>query len=136
MLRSEPTRLAPDALAPLVGLGGPGGYLVLVGRPAAAWRAIAERVPGVGLVAVNPPLGVVDEDGISVLRGERLALKSRSMRAVALGAPFGGEPRWIAEAGRVVLPGLRVVGEGPDPPPDGLELLASASGVWVGSPSR
>ena len=131
-----PTRLAPDALAPLVGLGGPGGYLVLVGTPAAAWRSIAERLPGIGLVAVNPPLEVTDEEGISVLRGGRLALKSRSMRGVVLGAPFGGEPWWADEAARVVLPGLRVVGEGPDPSPERLELLASATGVWVGTPVR
>jgi len=67
--------LGPDALAPLVGLGGPGGYLVLVGPPAAGWREMAELVPGVGLVAVNPPAGVVDEDGLSVLRGGRLPLR-------------------------------------------------------------
>ena len=130
-----PTKLAPEALAPLLGLGGPGGYLVLVGQPAAAWRDLGREVPGVGLVAVNPPAGVVDEEGVSVLRGGSLALKSRSMRAVALGAPFGGDPRWIAEAARVVLPGLRVVGEG-DVPAAGIELLASAGGVWVGGPAR
>ena len=131
-----PTRLAPDALAPLVGLGGPGGYLVLVGQPAAAWQDVAERIPGVGLVAVNPPGEMVDEEGISVLRGDRLALKSRSMRGVALGAPFGDDPRWVEEAARVLLPGLRVVGEGGDPSPERIDLLASAGGVWVGTPSR
>jgi len=131
-----PTRLSPDAIAALAGLGGPGGYLVLVGSPAAEWQGVADRIPGVGLVAVNPPDGVVDEEGISVLRGGRLALKSRSMRGVVLGAPFGGAPGWVEEAGRVVLPGLRVVGEGTDPPPDGIDLMASADGVWVGSPRR
>jgi hypothetical protein len=131
-----PTKLMPDALAPLLGLGGPGGYLVLVGPPASTWRAVAERIPGVRLVAVNPPDEVVDEEGISVLRGDRLALKSRSMRGVALGAPFGDDSRWVEEAGRVLLPGLRVVGEGRDPSPERIDLLASAGGVWVGSPSR
>jgi hypothetical protein len=131
-----PTRLTAEAVAPLVGLGGPGGYLVLVGSAAAGWREIAELVPGVGLVAVNPPAGVSDEGGISVLRGGRLPLKSRSMRGVVLGAPFGGDPWWVDEGGRVVLPGLRVVGEGTDPPPERLELMASAGGVWVGTPRR
>jgi hypothetical protein len=32
----------------------------------------------------------------------------------------------------VVLPGLRIVGEGKDLPEDILELLASAEDVWVG----
>ena len=132
----DPTRLSPDALVPLIGLGGPGGYLVLVGPPAAGWRELAERMPGVALVAVNPPGMIEDDERLSVLRGARLALKSRSMRGVALGAPYGGDPQWVEEAARVVLPGLRVVGEGPEPPPDRIDLMASAGGVWVGSPPR
>jgi hypothetical protein len=132
----EPTKLLPDVLHALMGLGGPGGYLVLVGQPAAAWREVAGQVPGVGIVAVNPPAGILDEEGVSVLRGESPPLKTRSMRAVALGAPFGGDARWVAEAARVVLPGLRVVGEGPTPAGDAVDLMASADGVWVGTPRR
>jgi uncharacterized protein YbaR (Trm112 family) len=130
------TLLTPEALSALVGLGGPGGYLVLVGRPAAGWREVARLNPGVGLVAVNPPAGVVDEPGISVLRGGALPLKSRSMRGAVLGGPFGGDPRWVDEAARVVLPGLRVAGEGPVPGPDALDLMAAAGGAWVGTPRR
>jgi uncharacterized protein YbaR (Trm112 family) len=132
----ETTLLTPEALSAFVGLGGPGGYLVLVGRPAAAWRAVAEQNRGVGLVAVNPPGEVADEPGVSVLRGDSLPLKARSMRGVVLGGPFGGDPRWVAEAARVVLPGLRVAGEGPVPAADALELLAAAEGAWVGTPRR
>ena len=40
-----------------------------------------------------------------------LPLKARSMRGVVLGSPYGDDARWIAEAVRVVLPGLRVAGE-------------------------
>jgi uncharacterized protein YbaR (Trm112 family) len=130
------TLLTAEALTALVGLGGPGGYLVLVGRPAAEWRDVAERNRGVGLVAVNPPPEVVDEPGISVLRGTTLPLKSRSMRGVVLGSPFGGDPAWVAEAARVVLPGLRVAGEGPVPDPGMLDLMAAAGGAWVGTPGR
>jgi uncharacterized protein YbaR (Trm112 family) len=129
-------KLTAEALAPLVGLGGPGGYLVLVGPPAALWRDVAELVPGVAVVAVNPPPEVVDEAGISVLRGGRLALKTSSMRGVVLGPPSGGDPAWVQEAARVVLPGLRVVGEGPDPDPETVDLMASAGGVWVGTRRR
>ena len=132
----EAGQLTAEALAPLAGLNGPGGYLVLVGPPAALWRDVAELVPGVSLVAVNPPPEVADEAGISVLRGGRLALKTSSMRGVVLGPAYGGDPAWVQEAVRVVLPGLRVVGEGPDPDPDLVDLMASAEGVWVGTRRR
>ena len=132
----ETTLLTPEALTALIGLGGPGGYLVLVGRPAAAWRAVAEQNRGVGVVAMNPPEEVVDEPGVSVLRGDRLPLKSRSMRGVVLGRPYGGDPGWVGEAARVVLPGLRVAGEGPVPVAASLELMAAAGGAWVGTPRR
>jgi len=130
------TLLGADALTALIGLSGPGGWLVLVGRPAAEWRGVAERNRGVGLVAVNPPAAVLDEPGISVLRAAALPLKSRSMRGVVLGAPYGGDPIWVGEATRVVLPGLRVAGEGPVPDPAMLELMAAAGGAWVGTPRR
>jgi uncharacterized protein YbaR (Trm112 family) len=132
----ETTLLTAEALTALTGLSGPGGWLVLVGRPAEEWREVAQRNRGVGLLAVNPPATVVDEPGISVLRSGVLPLKSRSMRGVVLGSPFGGDPRWVAEAARVVLPGLRVAGEGPVPDPATLELMAAAGGAWVGMPRR
>jgi hypothetical protein len=133
---ARPGELTAEALAPLAGLNGPGGYLVLVGPPAARWSDLAALVPGVSLVAVNPPTEVVDEAGISVLRGGRLTLKTSSMRGVVLGPPYGGDPAWVQEAARVVLPGLRVVGEGPDPDPELIDLMASAGGVWVGTRRR
>lgn len=125
--------LDAEGLTALVGLHGPGGYLTLVGPLASLWREVAALNPGVALVAVNPPTDVSDTDGISVVRGGRLPIKSGSMRGVVLGRPFADEPHWIREAARVVLPGLRVVGEGKDPSPDLIELLASAEGVWVGA---
>ena len=132
----ETTLLTPEAVTALVGLSGPGGYMVLVGRPAADWREVAQRNRGVGLVAVNPPREVVDEPGISVLRSPGLPLKSRSMRGVVLGSPFGGDARWVSEAARVVLPGLRVAGEGPVPGSGTLELMAATGGAWVATPRR
>ena len=125
-----------DALTALVGLNGPGGYLVVVGAPGRAWSELAERHPGVGLVLVNPPPGVRDEPGVSVLRGGRLPLKSRTMRGVILGGGYGDDAGWVAEAARVVLPGLRVVGQGAVPAADRIELMASAGGTWVGTPRR
>jgi uncharacterized protein YbaR (Trm112 family) len=130
------TALDADALTTLVGLHGPGGYLTLVGPVTALSNEVAQLVPGVALVAVNPPAALRDSPGLSILRGGRLPIKSHSMRGVVLGRPFAGEPHWVAEAARVVLPGLRVVGEGEDPRSDLIELLASADGVWVGTRRR
>lgn len=130
------TALDAEATATLVGLGGPGGYLVLAGAPAAAWREVAALTPGVALVALNPPDSVKDGGTVSVIRGGRIPLKSRSMRGAVLGRPFGGEDWWVREAARVVLPGLRVVGEGARPAAGLIELMADAAGVWVGTPRR
>jgi uncharacterized protein YbaR (Trm112 family) len=130
------TLLEPEPLTALVGLSGPGGYLVLVGRPAGRWREVAELNPGVGLVAVNPGPEVVDAPGISLVRSGSLPLKSRSMRGVVLGSPYGSDPRWVTDGARVVLPGLRVAGEGRVPESATIDLMATAGGVWVGTPHR
>ena len=130
------TRLDGDALTTLAGLHGPGGYFAIVGPIASLWREFQEGNPGVALVAINPSAGVVDAPGLSVIRSGRIPLKTRSMRGVALGVPFADDPYWVAEAARVVLPGLRIVGEGATPPEDAVELMASADNVWVGSGKR
>ncbi|HWN17755.1 MAG TPA: hypothetical protein VNO19_02455 [Gemmatimonadales bacterium] len=128
--------LDADALTALAGLHGPGGYLALVGPVASLWSDVAELLPGVALVAVNPPATISDTAELSVLRSGRLPIKSGSMRGVVLGPPFADDPHWVGEAARVVLPGLRVVGEGKDPPEELVNLLASAGGVWVGTGKR
>ena len=133
---SEDTALSAENLSVLVGLHGPGGYLALVGPVASLWREIAELNPGVAVVAINPPGGVPDTDGVSVVRGGMIPLKSRSLRGVALGRPYAGDPAWVLEGARVVLPGLRIVGEGDQPGEDLIDLMASADGVWVGTGKR
>ena len=134
--QASETALDAAAVNALTGLHGPGGYLTLVGSAASLWREVAELNPGVALVAVNPAAGVGDAPGASVLRAGRLPLKSGSMRGVVLGRRYGTEPDWVNDAARVVLPGLRVVGEGPNPSPDIIDLMASADGVWVGTKKR
>jgi uncharacterized protein YbaR (Trm112 family) len=134
--KSEGSALDAEALAALAGVNGPGGYVVLVGAPADGWRDLAGQMPGVALVAVNPGPAAADDPGVSVLRSGRIPLKSRSMRGVILGRGYADEESWVREAARVVLPGLRVVGEGRVPGPELMDLMADASGVWVGSPRR
>ena len=131
-----PTALDGDAAAALAGLTGPGGYLAVVGGLAARHDELAAAIPGVRLVAINPPRGVRDAYELSVLRGGSIPLRSSSMRGVLLGPGFGSDPHWVSEALRVTLPGLRIVGEGREPEPGDLELLASAGGCWVGSKLR
>ena len=124
--------LEPAAMHVLLGLNGPGGYAALVGSPAVAWRGLAEQNPGVALVAVNPPPVIHDAaPALSVLRAPLIPLKARSVRGVVLGPEFSADPFWIREAARVTLPGLRVVGYGPAPELQDLDLLATAEGWWV-----
>ena len=126
---SEPTLDGASAAA-LTGLGGPGGYLVLVGPIAGRWREVEGTLNGVSIVAVNGPAALADARGLSVLRSARLPLKAASMRGVVLSGAFGSDPAWIREGARVLLPGLRVVGEGEEPDPALVEVIASAGGWW------
>ena len=126
----------PGGPTALTGLGGPGGYRVLVGGAAANAAKVAESVPGVGLVAVNPEPVLADGNGVSVIRSGRLPLRSSSMRAVVLGPGYADEADWVAEAMRVTLPGLRIVGEGETPARDDLDVLATAAGCWVATKVR
>jgi uncharacterized protein YbaR (Trm112 family) len=130
---SSGSDLDADAITALVGLSGPGGYLALVGPVASLWKDVAALNPGVALVAVNPGAEVTDAPGLSVLRSGRIPLKSRSMRGVVLGRPYADALHWVKEGARVVLPGLRIVGVGADPPTDVIDLMASTGGVWVGT---
>ncbi len=133
---AENTGLSAENVSVLIGLSGPGGYLALVGPVASLWEDVARLNPGVALVAINPPEEVQDSAGISVVRGGMIPLKSRSVRGVVLGKPYADDPAWIRDAARLVLPGLRVVGEGDQPPEDLIEVMASVGGVWVGTGKR
>ena len=107
-----------------------------IGSAAPTSDELAAAIPGVRLVTVNPPRGVRDEYELSVLRGASIPLRSSSMRGVLLGPGFGSDPRWVAEALRITLSGLRIVGEGDPPDSADIELLAAAGGCWVGAKTR
>jgi hypothetical protein len=130
----EYSTLTPEGTAAFLGLGGPGGWVALAGSAAGLARDLAPLLPGVQLVAVNPPVRAEPDDAASVILAPRLPLTSASMRGVVIGADLARASDWVADAVRVVLPGLRIVVEGPapSPPPDGVEILASAPGCWVG----
>lgn len=133
--QAEPAAERPDlptaeALLAFLGLEGPGGFVALVGSVAARAAELGQLLPGVHCVAVNPPAGLASSAPVSIIRSPWPPLKARSCRGVVLGAPEAHAPAWSDVVGSV-LPGLRVVGEGPPPDRAGLELLASAAGWWV-----
>jgi uncharacterized protein YbaR (Trm112 family) len=124
--------IGADAMMAFLGLTGPGGYVALVGDSARFAPGLVVLLPGVHIVAVNPPEEVVESPAVSLLQSPSLPLKSGSMRGVVLGGDYE-DLRWRADAARAVLPGLRVVGQGAPPGLSGdLDLLAAAGGWWVG----
>jgi uncharacterized protein YbaR (Trm112 family) len=129
------TVLTAESVEALVGLSGPGGYLALVGVGATSCRNLAERVDGIHIVCVNPPSDRQAVPTVSILEAGRIPLKARSVRGVVLAPGYASSSTWLEDAKRVVLPGLRIVGEGPLPAMEGLEVIASAGGVWVGIPT-
>lgn len=130
------TAAVPDpgaaALATLLGLEGPGGYLSLVGDVARHATEIVGLLPGIHLVLVNPPTGTGLIPGASLVRAARLPLKRRSLRGAVLGWPWAMDAGWTEAAVGAVLPGLRLVGTGAVPSAAEFELLGSAGGWWVG----
>jgi uncharacterized protein YbaR (Trm112 family) len=120
------------AIAAFLGLEGPGGYVGLIGEAAGLAPALGAHLPGIHLVAVNPPGGITLDQSISLLLSPGIPFKRKSLRGIVLGRPFGAEAGWAAGALQAVLPGLRAVGHGPTPGFDGFELLGEAEGWWVG----
>ncbi|HSE50643.1 MAG TPA: hypothetical protein VLB00_00535 [Gemmatimonadales bacterium] len=126
------TALTAEAVVAFLGLSGPGGFALLAGGVTALAPALARLLPGVRLVLVNPPAGTPDTEDASVLRAARVPLKSGSMRGAVIGADVSGDPDRVAECVAAVLPGLRVVGEGREPPATGVEVRARSTDSWVG----
>lgn len=126
-----PSGLSAEAIATFLGLSGPGGFVALVGQVARFAPELISSMPGVGLALINPPEGTADSLQASVVRAGRLPLKRASMRGVVLGPEFAAQARWIADAVRATLPGLRVVAEGGEPP-EAIQVLGRTAQCWVG----
>lgn len=118
-----------SALLALLGVEGAGGWLALAGTLAALAPDVAASLPGVGIVAINPPPSLRFADGVQLLFSGVWPIKQHALRGVAIGS---GAEAWTDQAVGSVLPGLRAVGSG-TPPPVGArrELLAEAGGLWV-----
>ncbi|MBX3147423.1 MAG: hypothetical protein KF785_11715 [Gemmatimonadales bacterium] len=124
------TSLTAEAVAALLGLDGPGGYVALLGAAGGLADALTALMPGIRWVLVNPPAGGGESPWTSVLHADRLPIKERSMRGVVVSADHG-DPAWVDAALGAVLPGNRAVVEAPVPVRAGAQVLAEAGGVSV-----
>jgi uncharacterized protein YbaR (Trm112 family) len=122
----------PDVVRALLGLGGPGGFVVLVGTAVRLAGALAERMGGVHFVGINPPPDVSVSPALSLLgHPDRIPLRAAMARGVMLGTERATPP-WIAEGTRVLLDGLRLIVAGAQVTAPGLDQLAVGHGLWVG----
>lgn len=121
-----------EAVWALLGITGPGGFVVLVGSAARLAAELAARMEGVHVVAVNGPPDPPPSRAISRLRHpHRIPLRDAMARGLVLGAESVSEP-WVKEGTRVLLPGLRLVAIASSLSAPGLERLAAGDGLWVG----
>lgn len=124
--------VSAETIRALMGITGPGGYVVLIGSAASLAPALAGLLDGVHLVAVNPPATLETTPEISRLRGrDRIPLRASMARAVVIGAEHAIDP-WLDDACRILLRGLRLVVLTDDPGPVGAQALAAGDGMWVG----
>ena len=125
--QGEPPFDAPAAHA-MLGLDGPGGWVALAGNAGALAGALAALLPGVSIIAIDPPADVMATATTSVIASGPWPLKAHSMRGVILGTDAGA---WREEATGTTLPGLRTIGCGEPPTGIDVQLLGDAGGVWV-----
>jgi hypothetical protein len=122
------------AVRALLGLEGPGGYVVLVGSAAELAPSLSDALEGVHLVCVNPAgqAGSVDRRQ-SVLRApDFIPLRTGVARGVVLGSESAVAP-WAGEAARVLLNGQRLVSLTESLPiPPHVKTMAVGKGMWLG----
>ena len=132
LVRPSAGPLTADALATLLDLRGPGGFLLLAGAAARLGADLVPLVPDVHVVGLNAPATARSAPGCSYLRAPGgFPLTTSSMRAVVLGADAAVEP-WLGGGVRVLLHGLRLVVEDERASPAGIAELARGAGLFVG----
>ncbi len=126
-----------DRLAALIGVPEGPGTLALVGAPARHARGLAERVPGVEVVAVDPDLASWPESPrvSRLVAAPGMPFFDRTLRGAAVDGTLGSG--WVEEVARTVsrLARVVVVDARDDVPAalerEGLRLLAAENGTVV-----
>jgi len=129
----SPVVVDPESLQALLDLGGPGGYVILLGSAARYAVGLASLMGGVHFVGINAPPDVAELPVLTLVQTDRvIPLRGAMARAAVVGAELAGTP-WAGEAVRVLLPGRRLVVESETAaPPEQVVQLAAGQGVWVG----
>lgn len=121
-----------EAVQALLGLSGPGGYVVLVGSGSRLAEELGEQVTGVHFIGVNPPPELRETPSLSLLRSPNvIPLIDGSVLGAILGREYV-RSRWMEEAGRVLVTGGRLVAVVDQPSASGVRQLAVGKGMWVG----
>jgi uncharacterized protein YbaR (Trm112 family) len=122
----------PEIIRALLSLEIGGGYLVLLGSVTRLSDPLANLICEIQFIGVNPPPDVGESTELSLLRSPgTIPLRSGTARGIVVGQEYAGEP-WLAEAGRVLMSGQRMVVVGEPVSMDGVSQLAADSGFWVG----
>src|SRR5216110_2021471 len=99
----------PQTLQALLDLGGPGGYVVLVGSAARHAVGLAGLMGGIHFIGINAPPDLEELPVLSLLVSETMIpLRGAVARGVVVG-PERTSPAWLGEALRVLLRGRRLV---------------------------
>jgi uncharacterized protein YbaR (Trm112 family) len=129
----SPVGVDPQSLQALLDLGGPGGYVVLLGSASRHAEGLASLMGGIHFVGINAPPEVEELPILSLLQSDRvIPLRGAMARGVIVGAELARTP-WVAEGTRVLLRGRRLVIESERPEaPEDVAQLAVGQGLWVG----
>lgn len=127
------TTVDAPSLQALLDLGGPGGFVVLLGSAARHAVGLAALIGGIHFVGINAPADLEELPVLSLLQTTvHLPLREAMARGVVVG-PELATAAWLAEAHRVLLRGRRLVLESDTMPlPEGIAKLAAAAGLVVG----
>lgn len=122
-----------QSLQALLDLGGPGGFIVLLGSAARHAESLASLMSGIHFVGINAPEDIEELPVLSLLQTDQvIPLRGAMARGVVVGSELS-RTHWVGEAARLLLGGRRLVIESEQPRlPEGVKQLAVGQGLWVG----
>jgi len=127
------TEVDAQSLQALLDLGGPGGYVVLIGSAARHSESLASLMGGIHFIGINAPEDIEELPILSLLQTDQvIPLRGAMARGVVVGSELS-RSHWVGEAARVLLSGRRLVIESEQPRlPESVRQLAVGQGLWVG----